>query len=235
MSYEISSIVESHAGQWLLMERLRREQERITDTRPFDHERSTVTISREYGAGGHTIAAMLIERLGHEWQMWDREIVDEVARSAKVRAQIVEGFDEHTLSTAEQTIRYLANYWGLSPDKYHKHLVEALVRIGHRGKTIIIGRGANFVLPRAIKVRLCASESYRIQAVASREGLSEQDALKRIREVDRERASFARTMFNKAIDSPAEYDMVLRTDHISAESIAAAISGAVMEHMRVVR
>ena len=53
MSYELSSIAESRAGQWLLMERLRREQEHTTDTRPYDHERSTITISREYGAGGH--------------------------------------------------------------------------------------------------------------------------------------------------------------------------------------
>lgn len=235
MFADLSSIAEARAGEWLLLERLRREQERNSDAKPYDHERSTITISREFGSGGHTIASMLIERLGPEWQTWDKEIVDEVARSAKVRSALVEGFDEHTLSTAEQTIRYLANYWGLSPDKYHKHLVEALVRIGHRGKSIIVGRGANFVLPRAVKIRLCASETFRARMIAQRDGIPEREALRRVHEVDRERAMFAKSVYNKAIDNPAEYDMVLRTDHLSKDAVVSAITAAVAEHMQVVR
>ncbi|HEY3330884.1 MAG TPA: cytidylate kinase-like family protein [Capsulimonadaceae bacterium] len=231
MTTDISQIAEARASQWLLLERVRREQESASDTLPYARDRATVTISRECGAGGHTVAAKLLERLGPEWRIWDREIVDEIARSAKVRSAFVEGFDEHTLSRAEQTIRYLANYWGLSPDRYYKHLVEVLISIGHQGKTIIIGRGANFVLPRALKVRLCASESYRTHVIRDRDAITEAEARLKIHQFDNERASFARTMFGKQIDDPIEYDIVMRTDRLTTDAVAASLCAAVNEHI----
>jgi cytidylate kinase len=233
MSSDLSQLADFRASQWLLMERVRREQEHETDSEPYDHERATITISREYGAGGHTVAAKVAERLGPDWQIVDREIVDEVARSAKVRAQYVEGFDEHHPSHVEQLLRYLTNYWGLSPDKYYRHLVEVLLATGQRGRTIIIGRGANFVLPKALKVRLCASEPYRVAVIAHRDELSNDVALARIHEIDKQRAAFVHTVFGKTIDSPAEYDMVLRTDRMSTD--AASICAAVNEYTHAVR
>ena len=97
MSSEVSHLADMRAEQWLFMERIRREQERAADYEPYDHERATITISREYGAGGHTVAAKLVERLGREWQIVDREIVDNVAKSAKVRTEYVECYDDKTL------------------------------------------------------------------------------------------------------------------------------------------
>jgi cytidylate kinase len=235
MSSDFSQLADFRASQWLLMERVRREQECETDFEPYDHERSTVTLSREYGAGGHTVAAKVAERLGPDWQIVDREIVDEVARSAKVRAQYVEGFDEHHPSHAEQLLRYLTNYWGLSPDKYYRHLVEVLLATGQRGRTIIIGRGANFVLPKALKVRLFASEPYRMTVIAHRDELGNSEALAKIHGIDKQRAAFVHAVFGKNIDNPADYDMVLRTDKMTTDAVAASICAAVNEYTHAVR
>ncbi len=51
-----------------------------------------VTIEREYGCGGGTIAARLAGRLG--WKLWDQLITEEIARLAKVDAATVKRCDE---------------------------------------------------------------------------------------------------------------------------------------------
>ena len=40
-----------------------------------------ITISREYGSGGGTVARMLAERLG--WRLVDQSLIAEIAKTAK--------------------------------------------------------------------------------------------------------------------------------------------------------
>ena len=49
-------------------------------------------ISREKGAGGNAVAKLVGRRLG--WQVFDNEIVDEIAQKAHVRRQLIESLDE---------------------------------------------------------------------------------------------------------------------------------------------
>ena len=55
-----------------------------------------VTLSRELGSGGNEVAQALCNHLG--WDLWDRELVEEIARSANVRTDVVRSLDEHTRS-----------------------------------------------------------------------------------------------------------------------------------------
>jgi cytidylate kinase len=52
----------------------------------------TITVEREYGAGGGVIAKKLAARLG--WKLWDRELTCEIARVAKVDQAVAERMDE---------------------------------------------------------------------------------------------------------------------------------------------
>jgi len=52
----------------------------------------TITIEREYGAGGAAIAERLAERLG--WKLWDQTLTVEIARLAKVDQACVERMAE---------------------------------------------------------------------------------------------------------------------------------------------
>ena len=52
----------------------------------------TITVEREYGAGGGAIAKKLAERLG--WKLWDQELTCEIARVARVDQAVVERMDE---------------------------------------------------------------------------------------------------------------------------------------------
>ncbi|MDR3707622.1 MAG: cytidylate kinase-like family protein [Capsulimonadaceae bacterium] len=231
MPADISHLAEARAREQSLLERVRRENERNPPAHRSDPERTIVTISREYGAGGHSVGVKLIEHLGPEWQLWDREIINAVARSAKVRAELAAGLDDRMLSVQEQVLRYLVNCWTLSPDRYFHHLVQVLVSISHQGNKVIIGRGANFVLPASLRIRLCASERFRIDAIAKRENITTDAARTILKSTDRERTAFVSTLFGRDINEPTAYDMILRMDHLSIDSAVAAIEGAVRERM----
>lgn len=232
MSTETSNLAEARGREWELLERVRREAALHPPVTEPEPERTVITISREAGTSAHTVAERVIERLGPEWQLWDREIVDAVAESAKVRAELAATFDETLQSKQERVVRYLTNYWGFKPNKYYQHLVEVMVTLSRQGRKIIIGRGANFVLPHALNIRLSASETFRAQSIAQFEGLTSETASNRMHMLDKERSDFVHAFFGRDIDDSRAYDITLRMDHISLDTAAAAIAAAIGEHAR---
>src|SRR5689334_20680798 len=51
-----------------------------------------VTVAREYGSGGGSIARLLAERLN--WKLLDRCLVERIAQAASVDPQVAEKYDE---------------------------------------------------------------------------------------------------------------------------------------------
>ncbi len=234
MNTHASFLVEQRINEWTVQQRIAREMERRDAQPKAIPERSIVTISRAYGAGGHSVAQLVADQLGGEWTIWDREIVDAVAENAKVRKEMVERFDEQTHSVIEQIVRYTTNGWTLAPDRYRQHLIEVLVSIAHAGKAVIVGRGANYVLKDAFKVRLIASQDYRVHMIEQREHQTHPDAVAKLRKTDHERADFIRATFGRDLENPNGYDMVLRMDNLDVETASAAIVAGLKQHMRPV-
>jgi cytidylate kinase len=232
MVHDVSRLADVHAKEWALLEQVYAQRGADSQNSRVVPEYATITISREYGAGGHSVTEKIVQHLGADWQVWDKEIVEEIAKQANVRQKLAEALDEKMHSKAEQMLRYLTNYWGLSPDRYHSHLVEVLVNASHQGHKVIIGRGANFILPLALKVRLIASEQHRAGVVAERESITLEEAKEKVRTVDKERAEFIRSMFRRDINDSNAYDMTLRMENMSLDEAAAAISAAALEHIR---
>lgn len=221
----MADLVNFRVLQWETEEKERKE--RAASAAP--PERRVITISRQYGAGGHSIAELIAKRLGPKWTIWDKEIVDEVSKSANVRAPLVAALDEHSKGRLAEILHQMSQRWELSPEEYYKHLVEVLLALSQQGNKVIIGRGANFVLRKAFRVRLCASERFRAWSIGQREGVTADQARLRIAQVEAERSRFVRSFFHRDVDDPSEYDLILNSvDRIGFEAAATAIA-ATME------
>jgi len=221
----VTELADMRVSHWVAEDRARKEHN-VPPQLSTPPDRRVITISRQYGAGGHSVAELIAKNLGPKWEIWDKEIVDEVAKGAKVRTALVSALDEHSLSREEEILRYLTNCWGISPETYYKHLVQVLLALGQQGDKIIIGRGSSFVLRNALRVRLCATEAFRIKNVRTREELSEADARSRIAQVEAERARFISTFFHRNVNDPAAYDLIVHVDRVGLEPAAAAITAA---------
>jgi hypothetical protein len=212
--------------EWFLLEKARRKREpEPTGPRIMP----VITISRQFCAGGHTVAARVAERLGERWQIWDSEIIDAIALDAHVRREMVEALEEHTQSWMVEMARSLFGVRVLESQAYRHHLAEVLLAVAQQGYKIIIGRGANFVLTHALNVRLRASLEFRVKAAIQRENIPYEDALRQVHQVDRDRTEFMRSIFKRKIDDPSAYDMTLSTDTMGMDAAAAAIVAAAHE------
>lgn len=223
----------SRSDEWRLADRrvtewFRRQQASTErEHEPDAPDRAPViTISRQYGAGGITVAGDLARRLGPPWEVWEKELIEAVASSAQVRTEMVESLDQRSLSWMDEMLRRTFGRDVLDPAAYKKHLAQTLLALSQQGFKIIVGRGANFVLHHALNIRLLASEEYRVHTTVEREKVTEQEALEKLRAMDHVRADYTRKVFGRAISDPTAYDIVFRVDTlglgVTEETILAA-------------
>ena len=224
-------LAEVRAREWAFREKARLEQTKRDEQPRILPERAMITVSREYGTSGRIFASLLKERLGAEWQIWDSEIVDEIARNANVRRELVQNIDERARTMIEHILDSTLNYTPIDGDEYVKHLTQALVSLAHQGQKIIVGRGANFILTQALNIRLVASVGYRARSIEEAESLSHAEALAKLRRTDSARQGYIRTHFQNEIGDQCHYDLVMCLDHLSMEAAADAAAAAARRHM----
>lgn len=200
-----------------------------------------ITIAREYGAGGSTVAALLAERTGLE--IVDRSLIAEVARRAGLPAEEVADEDEHGRSLLDRIVRAfvpLADTVGagaLTAEDFGDHhaLIESVTRTALReaarsGHAIIVGRGAAAELrdaPGTLHVFLWAPLADRARFVQEREACDAATAERRIHEVDGKRMAYVREVYGVDWRSRELYDLVVNTGRLghtrTAETILAAL------------
>lgn len=191
-----------------------------------------VLISRECGSGSSLVAQNIGRELG--WNVFDSRIVDEIAKAAHVHEKLVESVDERVHSHWEQTWREML-LDDLTDKGYVHHLGQVVTTLGHQGNVVIVGRGAQYLLPRqcALRVRLVAPLEDRAKRIAEMEKLTVREARMKIKQVDAKRAAFLWRVFKKDIGAPLNHDLVLNTGDITIEAASRIVLAALHEKLGV--
>lgn len=171
---------------------------------------SVVTISRRMGSGARIIAEKLARELG--WSLWHRELVDAIADHAHVSQRVVQAFDERTIGEIELFARGMFGDQEMAGFLYPRHLARAVKSIAKLGNAIILGRGANYILPDALRVRLDASDDVRIANMVKFEGMTPQAATEKIHASDRERHHFLTSVYGRDTVGHAVFDLTIWMD-----------------------
>ena len=212
----IEQIIEEQMRRWQIMgKEEKKEEERI----------SVVTFSREHGSGGDILAERLAEKLGYE--LFHQEVLHNMAESARVSVQFLETLDEKGVSILDEWISSLVDKRHLWPDRYLQHLMKIIGTIGKHGQAIIIGRGANFVLPpdKRLSIRVIAPMEERIRNVSKKLGMTVEKAKPRVITTESDRKAFIRKYFNADIGDPLNYDLVINTGNLSIDDAMNTING----------
>jgi hypothetical protein len=224
----LSDLTEEQVKQWLILTKKEINKGGVRKNGPV------ITISRELGSGGYKIAQIIKNKLGEPWKIWDREILDEIHKLASVKKDIIESLDEKSKSRFENFLEGIlsgeSGFFGI--DEYKKYLVQVLLRIGHFGNAIILGRGANHVLPNSFRLRMVASRKKRVEVLKEKEGFSEEEILYLIRESDHEREDFIKKYFNANINDPWDYDLCIKSSYISPEKAAEIIISCAKDKLK---
>jgi cytidylate kinase len=213
----IPRIIEEQVQRWQIMQKEGKEEKEGI---------SVITISREPGSGGRIVATRLADKLGID--IFHQEVINEMAKSADVSEKLVETLDERGLSTLEDWISSLVNERHLWPDRYMQHLMKVVGTIGKHGRSVVVGRGANFILPpeKRFSVRIVGPQAWRINNVAKEFDISPEDAKRRVMRTESDRRAFIRKYFNADIADPTNYDLVVNTATLKVDDAVKVISSA---------
>ena len=213
----IPRIVEEQVHRWQIQQQEKPEEKAVVPV---------VTVSREPGSGGRIVAQNLAAKLGFE--VFHQEVLHEMAKRAEVSNQLLATLDEKGLSILEDWISSLVDDRHLWPDQYLRHLMNVIGTIGKHGRAVVVGRGANFILPpeQRFRVRITAPQRLRIDNVAHDFNLSPDEAKRRVIKTESNRKAFIRKYFNADIADPTNYDLVLNTATLTVDQTVDVIGAA---------
>jgi cytidylate kinase len=186
-----------------------------------------LTISREAGAGGSEIARQIGERLG--WDVLDRNLLESIATRLNTSPGLIERLDEAQSNWAYDLMAAWLDRDMVGHETYLRHLEGIILAAARRGKVVLVGRGAGFLLPHegGVSVRLVASEEYRIERTMRLENLTHAAAKEFVRNLERGRTEFVDRHFHRNIADPHLYDMVLNVGRLGVESTVELIVAAI--------
>jgi cytidylate kinase len=216
--------------------------------RTKEPEMPIVTISRQFGAGGSSVAAIVAAELGAE--IVDKKLIDEVAGRLTLDPSQVEAEAERPRTLLERLVRSFSTLepgmgagWSppypdplFDPRKEITHLTEQVIREVAAGGNA--GRGAGFVLrdrQDVFRVFLRAPEAVRVKVLVARFGLSEAQAQRKMHETDSNRAAYIHQLYGRDWCDPDEYDLVVNTGRIGYVTTAELIMLGLRELLRLPR
>ena len=186
-----------------------------------------ICISREAGAGQEHSRGWS----GSAWagRSTTNELIEAIAHRMELPIDEVRALDEQAPSMVQDWLLPLREEYYAPQEAYLDHLAKLIEAIGRAGESILVGRGAGFMLPRetTLSVRVIAPLKVRAQRLAERMGVSVRTARRAARDLDRRRAQFDRTMHRANPNDPHNFDMVLDTDSLGLEIAAEIIVHAV--------
>ena len=185
-----------------------------------------ITISREPGSGGSEIARRLAKALNLD--LIGGQIIQHIADSAKMSRRVIESLDEKEVTFRDNLLMSLFGESRPWPGEYLKHLTRVLGTIGAFGNVIIVGRGANRLLPqeKTFKVRIIAPLELRIKYFMDDSGYTRAEAEQYVVKTENNRKAFVRKYFNTDVADPKYYDIIINTEKISIGAATESIISA---------
>lgn len=211
-STRLEGILEEQVLRW--QKQSDRRKTKATPKKPV------ITISRQPGIPAEKLTARLAAEL--DLDIFDNEIINAVAKSVKMSEKVVATLDEKTRGVLDNWIQVLKSTRYLLPDTYITHLTKVIGAIAEQGGAIIVGRGANLILPpeKTMRVRLVAPMGVRMVHLSKDGEVSSIDEAQRIiAKKEAEQHAYIRKHFEVEIDDPVHYDLVINTHFMADEKI----------------
>lgn len=151
----------------------------------------TITITREFGSLGRSIARELSQILGVEF--YDRDIVEEVANKLNLPVSTVSNEEEKSRHS------FLPRMFPLGTDEeYMQDIIfdvqkDIILNLAKKSSCILVGRCSDFLLEKEknnINIFIYASHEKRLQNCVDTLGMTEAEAKRMILSVDKARNAY---------------------------------------------
>jgi cytidylate kinase len=197
-----------------------------------------ITISREAGSGGSSLARLLARKLNAEsaadivWRVYEGNVTARMLQANQLSPSVARFLPEDRVPELAATIGELV---GLHPNLWElmQKTNEAMRTYAAQGHVILVGRGANFAtadLPNGTHVRLVAPVDHRARYLAERYNISESEARALNVKCEAARRRYVKATFGTEVSDSSAYDLTINTARVPLRLACDLICRRVLEH-----
>ena len=196
------------------------EDEKIKLGTPLLNNKVVITISREYGSGGHFVGKLLAEKLGINF--YDKEIINLTSKEYGFNKNYIEQNEEQS---AKSSIFYT------NDDKLFESESKVIESLASKEACVIVGRCADYVLrnrKHTIRIFLYSDMNSKINRSIKYYGLDKSTAEKEINKINKQRAKHYNNFTNREWNSFDNYDLAINVDKLGVEETAEMIKNIIL-------
>lgn len=187
----------------------------------YKGKKIVITISREYGSGGHYVGELLAKRMGLNF--YDKNLINLISKKSGLSKEYVEANNQKLAS-----FKYIDN----NDDRIFIAEEKVIKDLAKKESCVIVGRCADYILKDnkdTIKVFLYSSSQDKVKRAVKYYNLEEDKALKKINKINSERAKHYKYYTNRDWYDFANYDITLNVDYLGVEKTAELLEQVIRE------
>ncbi|MDY5613297.1 cytidylate kinase-like family protein [Dysosmobacter sp.] len=181
-----------------------------------------ITISREYGAGGHTIGKRVAQELGIE--IYDKDIVRETVRASGFETEVVQE-EEEDVSKASAFLKSLCSssvHYRDPQEVIHEVQTAVILQFAKKGPCVILGRCADDILREsgveALNVFIHADDLHRAVRISGMTGVTNATELQKLMaKKDSSRRNYYEHYTRKKWGDSHNYDLTLDSGKLGVD------------------
>ena len=202
------------------------------------NEKFVITINRELGSGGRTVGEKLAKKLGVPF--YDKALIKAMEEKYNLSVEEIERLKGRNHSWWADFKRVVSIGQGMTSSPYYKLSTEVepdllttdemfkaekeiLKGIAEEESCVIAGRLGFFVLkdvPNRLSILIQASMEHRIERIMRKQGLSQEEAEKVIKKVDKMRENYVNKYTGTSRYDTRNYHLVISMDGKSEDEVA---------------
>ena len=187
-----------------------------------------ITITRQFGSGGHEIGEALAKKL--EIPFYDKELISLAAKESGISPEVFDEVDEKATNSLLYSLSVgLYNYGnGFSSmgdlpvnDRLYILQHKIIKELAEKENFVVVGRCADYVLrdnPNIVKVFIYADIDSRIKRVLARhDDIDPAKAKQAVLKVDKVRSNYYGFYSGQKWGQPENYDLCINSSHLTME------------------
>lgn len=192
--------------------------------------KDVITISREFGSGGRTIAKMVADELGYKF--YDHALVERAAAESGYSVEFVEDHGEDASSTSSFLFNLArsggtgaVNVSGIS-DKLYVIQHNIIKKIASEGPCVIVGHCSDYILKdceKALHAFIFANKQFKADRIVRLYGESDVSPVRRLEEKDKKRKVYYKNYTGRIWGMSNNYNICLDSGHLGIENCAKVI------------
>lgn len=194
-------------------------------------KKRVITISREFGSGGRTVAKALAEKLGYTY--YDEALVTKIAEKSGYSEDFIKERGEDATSTSSFLFNYARTAGGTAENVYAASdriftiTQEIIKTLPDESPCVIVGRCSDYILADrndALHVFIYADMSFKKSRILEKYGETQEHIEKRIANKNKRRRVYYETYTGRPFGRCSDFDLCLNSGRLGLDACVETIA-----------